>query len=47
MYKCSAKLDSENSLELPCNVLEIEAVTSSYEDYNLSTNHSIGEDYNS
>lgn len=41
MYRYSTGLDCENSVTLPCNVLEgeIEAVTTSYEDWERFTNY--------
>lgn len=41
MYRYSACMDCDNSITLPCNVLEgqIEAVTTSYEDWERFTNY--------
>ena len=42
LFKCSLQIDSDNSVTLPCNALEedsiLEAVTTSFEDWNRSTN---------
>ena len=41
MYRYSAYMDCDNSITLPCNILEgqIEAVTTSYEDWERFTNY--------
>lgn len=40
LYKFRAHPNSENAIQLPCNVSSIEAVTTSYEDWNRVTNYS-------
>lgn len=50
MYRYCDTIDCENSITLPCNVLEgeIEAVTASYEDWERVTNYSdYGDNYTS
>lgn len=45
LYKFRACPDKDNSIKLPCNVSSIEAVTTSYEDWNNVTNYSENGDY--
>ena len=40
LYTYSACIDSNNSIQLPCNASSIEAVTASYEDWKRVTNYS-------
>lgn len=40
LYRYVAYPDSENSIKLPCNATSVEAVTTSYEDWNRVTNYS-------
>ena len=48
MYKYFTCISpNDNSVELPCNVDSIEAVTTSYEDWNRVTNYSENGDYRS
>ncbi len=48
LYKLSFDLDKETlSLQLPCNLIELEAVNYSYEDWKYTTNTSPNGDYNS
>lgn len=41
LYKYSAELDDNKSVELPCNVDIIEAVTSDFEDWNYTSNKDV------
>ena len=47
LYKYSACPNLENYIELPCDAVEIEAVTTSYEDWKRDTNDTIFGDQNS
>ena len=40
LYRYTTCLDSNNSVTLPCNASSVEAVTTSYEDWNRVTNYS-------
>lgn len=40
LYRYNTCINSDNSIQLPCNVDSIEAVTTSYEDWNRITNYS-------
>lgn len=45
LFQCTP--NSENAIELPCNATSVEAVTTSFEDWNRSTNKSFDGDRNS
>lgn len=47
LYKYSASLDKNNSVELPCNADVVEAVTADYEDWNYTSNKTDLGDINS
>ena len=47
LYKYRTCVDKDNSIELPCNFSSLEAVTTSYEDWNRVTNYSENGDQNS
>lgn len=47
LYKYSATLDENNSVELPCNADVVEAVTTDYEDWNYTSNKNNLGDVNS
>lgn len=47
LYKYSTCMDQNNSITLPCNASSIEAVTTTYEDWNRVTNDSENGDYRS
>ena len=40
LYKYRTCVDSDNSIQLPCNAVSVEAVTTSYEDWSRVTNYS-------
>ena len=45
LYHYCTRIDSDNSITLPCNAVSVESVTSSYEDWNRVTNYSNNGDY--
>lgn len=47
LYRFSTCMDSDNSIKLPCNVKSIEAVTTSYEDWNKTSSYSNHGDFRS
>lgn len=47
LYKYRACIDSNNSITLPCNASSVEAVTTSYEDWQRVTNYSENGNQNS
>lgn len=47
LYRFSACVNSNNQIELPCNASSVESVTTSFEDWNYSTNKSDNGDINS
>ena len=47
LYSFQCTPNSENAIELPCNAVSVEAVTTSFEDWNRSTNKSPNGDWNS
>ena len=47
LYSFQCTPNSENAIELPCNAISVEAVTTSFEDWNRSTNKSPNGDWNS
>ena len=47
LYRYSTRVDSDLSIKLPCNASSVEAVTSSFEDWNAVTNYSEHGDFNS
>lgn len=47
LYRYQTCVDSDNSITLPCNAVSVEAVTTSYEDWNRVTNYSEQGDYRS
>lgn len=47
LYRFRACPDSNNSIKLPCNASSVEAVTTSYEDWNRVTNYSENGDFRS
>ena len=47
LYSFSCTPDCNNTIELPCNAVSVEAVTTSFEDWNRSTNKSSNGNYES
>jgi len=45
LYRYRVCIGSDNSIQLPCNAISVEAVTTSYEDWNKVTNYSENGDY--
>ena len=47
LYRYKACVGPDNTIKLPCNAISVESVTTSYEDWNDTTNYSRNGDYTS